>query len=293
MSLLSLEIFGFKSFARRTVMEFAAGVTAVVGPNGTGKSNVADAIRWSMGEQSMRALRGGKTEDVIFGGGEGRNRSGLAEVTICFDNSDHWLPINYEEVSITRRAFRSGENEYLINGAKSRLKDVQELLRSGGIALGSNMVIGQGEVDAALALNPEHRRLLIEEGAGVSRYYARRDDARRRLDQTERNLQRLSDLHGELEPRLDVLREQAEVASRSNELTETLRIQLKALLSHRLGLAVGAEEKALSARVEAEARLADFETQGSETGVGVSGETLAANTRSKIFKVYRSRHNSG
>ena len=129
MFLLSLEIFGFKSFARRTLLEFAPGVTAVVGPNGTGKSNVADAIRWSMGEQSMRALRGGKTEDVIFGGGEGRNRSGLAEVTIRFDNSDHWLPINYGEVSITRRAFRSGENEYLINGAKSRLKDVQELLQ--------------------------------------------------------------------------------------------------------------------------------------------------------------------
>ena len=224
MYLRKLEIVGFKSFARRTQLEFTPGVTAIIGPNGSGKSNVADAIRWAMGEQSMRTLRSTRTEDVIFGGGEGRARSGVAEVTITFDNADNWLPIDFEEVSITRRAFRSGENEYRLNGSRVRLKDIQDLLRSGGMALGGSMVIGQGEVDAALSLRPEHRRVLLEEGAGVSRYYARRDDARRRLDQTERNLQRLSDIHAELGPRLEILREQAEIAARSNELAAELQV---------------------------------------------------------------------
>ena len=276
MYLRRLEINGFKSFARRTQLEFAPGVTAIVGPNGTGKSNVADAIRWSMGEQSMRTLRGSKTEDVIFGGGDGRPRSGVAEVTITFDNADHWLPIEFEEVSVTRRAFRSGENEYRLNGSRVRLKDIQELLRSGGIALGGNMVIGQGEVDAALSLRPEHRRLLLEEGAGVSRYYARRDDARRRLDQTGRNLQRLSDLHAELGPRLEVLREQAEVASRSNELAADLQEKSRSLLAHRLALAIGVEETALASRAEAESRLAEFEAQSGETDAIVTEPQVEA-----------------
>ena len=276
MYLRGLEIIGFKSFARRTRLEFNPGVTAIVGPNGTGKSNVADAIRWALGEQSMRALRGNRTEDVIFGGGAGRSRSGMAEVTITFENSDHWLPIDFEEVSVTRRAFRSGENEYRLNGSRVRLKDIQELLRSGGIALGGNMVIGQGEVDAALSLRPEHRRLLLEEGAGVSRYYARRDDARRRLDQTERNLQRLADIHAELGPRLEVLREQAEVAARSNELAGDLAEKSRVLLAHRLALAVGAEENALASRVEAEGRLTEFDGRGSEDDATVTDQQVEA-----------------
>lgn len=285
MYLRKLEMVGFKSFARRTQLEFTPGVTAIIGPNGTGKSNVADAIRWAMGEQSMRTLRSTSTEDVIFGGGEGRARSGMAEVTITFDNADNWLPINFEEVSITRRAFRSGENEYRLNGSRVRLKDIQDLLRSGGIALGGSMVIGQGEVDAALSLRPEHRRLLLEEGAGVSRYYARRDDARRRLDQTERNLQRLSDIHAELGPRLEVLREQAEIAARSNELATELQEKSRVLLAHRLALAIGAEETAVAARAEAEGRLAEFESGSAKNEAVVTEEQVkaarAASTRSE------------
>ena len=276
MYLRELEIFGFKSFARRTRLQFTPGITAVIGPNGTGKSNVADAIRWAMGEQSMRSLRGTRTEDVIFGGSSGRSRSGLAEVTITFDNVDHWLPIDFDEVSISRRAHRSGENEYRLNGSRVRLKDLQDLLRSGGIALGGSMVIGQGEVDAALSLRPEHRRLLLEEGAGVSRYYARRDDARRRLDQTERNLQRLADLHSELGPRLELLQEQAEVAQRSGEIADDLRDKSRALLAHRLALAVGARDTALAARAEAEKRLAEFEAGDSSDESLVTDEQVAA-----------------
>ncbi len=282
MYLRRLEIVGFKSFARRTELEFTPGVTAIVGPNGTGKSNVADAIRWAMGEQSMRSLRGTKTEDVIFGGGGSRSRSGMAEVTITFENADHWLPIDFEEVSVTRRAYRSGENEYRLNGSRVRLKDIQDLLRSGGIVLGGSMVIGQGEVDAALSLRPEHRRLLLEEGAGVSRYYARRDDARRRLDQTERNLQRLSDIHAELGPRLEVLCEQAEVAARSKELARELDERSRVLLAHRVALAIGAEESALAARAEAEGRLAEFETGNAEDDAIVTPEQVEAARKTSI-----------
>ena len=285
MYLRKLEIVGFKSFARRTQLEFTPGVTAIIGPNGSGKSNVADAIRWAMGEQSMRTLRSTRTEDVIFGGGEGRARSGVAEVTITFDNADNWLPIDFEEVSITRRAFRSGENEYRLNGSRVRLKDIQDLLRSGGMALGGSMVIGQGEVDAALSLRPEHRRVLLEEGAGVSRYYARRDDARRRLDQTERNLQRLSDIHAELGPRLEILREQAEIAARSNELAAELQEKSRVLLAHRLALAIGAEETAVATRAEAEGRLAEFESGSAESEAAVTEEQIkearTASTRSE------------
>ena len=276
MYLRELEIHGFKSFARKTKLQFGTGVTAVIGPNGTGKSNVADAIRWAMGEQSMRSLRGSRTEDIIFGGSSGRSRSGMAQVTVTFDNSDNWLPIDFDEVSISRRAYRSGENDYRLNGSKVRLKDIQDLLRSGGIALGGSMVIGQGEVDAALSLRPEHRRLLLEEGAGVSRYYARRDDARRRLDRTERNLQRLSDLHSELGPRLELLREQAEVAQRSGELAGDLQAKSHALLAHRLALAIGARENAATAHVEAKVRLEAFEAGDGPEESMVADEQVAA-----------------
>ncbi|MDP6348609.1 MAG: chromosome segregation protein SMC [Chloroflexota bacterium] len=276
MYLRELEIHGFKSFARKTKLEFGTGVTAVIGPNGTGKSNVADAIRWAMGEQSMRSLRGSRTEDVIFGGSSGRSRSGMAQVTVTFENSDNWLPIDFDEVGISRRAYRSGENEYRLNGSTVRLKDIQDLLRSGGIALGGSMVIGQGEVDAALSLRPEHRRLLLEEGAGVSRYYARRDDARRRLDRTERNLQRLDDLHSELGPRLELLREQAEVAERSGELAGDLQDKSRALLAHRLALAIGARENSATAHAEAKARLEEFEARDGPEESTVADEQVAA-----------------
>ena len=156
--LKSLELHGYKTFANRTLFEFAGTVTAIVGPNGSGKSNIADSLRWVLGEQSYSLLRAKKTEDMIFSGSENRPRAGMASASITFDNSDNWLPIDFSEVAITRRAYRDGQNEYLINGQRMRLKDVSELLSQSGLAERTYTVIGQGLVDAALSLKAEERR---------------------------------------------------------------------------------------------------------------------------------------
>ena len=158
MRLKSIELHGYKTFASQTAFEFAGMVTAIVGPNGSGKSNVADSLRWVLGEQSYSLLRGKKTEDMIFAGSEFRPRAGMASVTVVFDNNDGWLPIDFSEVSITRRAYRDGQNEYLINGQRVRLKDVTELLAQSGLAERTYTIIGQGVVDAALALKAEEPR---------------------------------------------------------------------------------------------------------------------------------------
>src|SRR6266700_2950642 len=192
-----LEMLGFKSFAARTVLEFSPGITAVVGPNGAGKSNVADAMRWVLGEQSMRQLRGKKSDDIIFVGGQGKAALGMAEVSLTLDNSTGWIPSEYSEITVTRRSFRSGENEYLINKQKVRLKDVLLLLAQARIGHDSYTVIGQGLIDAALSLRS-----------------------------TEQNLERLRDIVAEIEPRLAPLEEQArravEFKQLSNELQEVL-----------------------------------------------------------------------
>jgi len=203
--LKSLELLGYKTFASRTSFEFPGMITAVVGPNGSGKSNVADSMRWVLGEQSYSLLRGKKTEDMIFAGSEQRGRSGMASATITFDNSDGWLPIDYSEVSITRRAYRDGQNEYLLNGQKVRLKEISELLAQSGLAERTYTIIGQGLVDAALALKPEERRRLFEEAAGIGLYRSRKEEAINRLEATRRNLERVKDILAELEPRLQSL----------------------------------------------------------------------------------------
>jgi len=195
MRLKHLTLQGYKSFATKTEFLFPTGITAIVGPNGSGKSNVADAIRWVLGEQSMRALRGKSTADMIFAGGRRRARSGMAEASLTLDNSDGWLPIEFSEVTIARRAYRSGENEYLINGARVRLRDITELLAESGLGQRAYTVIGQGLVDAALSLRPQERRVLFEEAAGISLYRARREEAVRRLDETQRNLERVRPRH--------------------------------------------------------------------------------------------------
>jgi chromosome segregation protein len=156
--LKSLELQGYKTFASKTVFQFAPTITTVVGPNGSGKSNIADAIRWVLGEQSYTLLRGKKTEDMIFTGSEARPRAGMAMATITFDNADGWLPIEFSEVSISRRAYRDGQNEYLLNGQRVRLRDVSALLAQCGLAQRTYTIIGQGLVDAALSLRPEERR---------------------------------------------------------------------------------------------------------------------------------------
>ena len=165
--LKSLELHGYKTFADQTRFEFPGAVTAIVGPNGSGKSNIADSLRWVLGEQSFSLLRGKKTEDMIFSGSEQRARAGMASATITFDNSDGWLPIDFSEVAITRRAYRDGDNEYLLNGQRVRLKEISELLAKSGLAERTYTIIGQGLVDTALALKADERRKLFEEAAGI------------------------------------------------------------------------------------------------------------------------------
>src|SRR5947209_5910395 len=217
---------GFKSFAVRTVLEFSTGITAVVGPNGAGKSNVADAVRWVLGEQSMRQLRGKKSEDIIFSGGHSKAPLGLAEVSLTIDNSTGWVPSEYSEITVTRRSYRSGENEYLINKQKVRLKDVLLLLAQARIGHDSYTVVGQGLIDAALSLRAEERRALFEDAAGIRPFQVQRADAENRLKQTEQNLERLRDIINEIEPRLAPLAEQARRAAEHQQLSGELQAVL-------------------------------------------------------------------
>ncbi len=224
--LKSLELHGYKSFASKTVFEFGDTITAVVGPNGSGKSNIADAIRWVLGEQAYSTLRGRKTEDMIFAGSEARPRAGMATATITFDNRDNWLPIDFAEVAVSRRAHRDGENEYLLNGQRVRLRDIQDLLGSVGLAERNYTIIGQGLVDSVLSLRPEERIKLFEEAAGITVHRIRKEEAIRRLDKTQSNLERAKDIVTEIRPRLRSLAQQAERASVYDRLREELSAAL-------------------------------------------------------------------
>lgn len=221
--LKSLTLKGFKSFASATTLRFEPGITCVVGPNGSGKSNVVDALTWVMGEQGAKALRGGKMQDVIFAGTAGRAALGRAEVTLTIDNSDGALPIDYAEVSITRRMFRDGAGEYEINGSSCRLMDVQELLSDSGIGREMHVIVGQGQLSAILESRPEDRRAFIEEAAGVLKHRKRKEKAVRKLDAMQANLARLTDLTTELRRQLKPLGRQAEVARRAQTVQADLR----------------------------------------------------------------------
>lgn len=227
MRLKSIELNGFKTFATKTNFEFANEITVIVGPNGSGKSNIADAVRWVLGEQSYKVLRGKKTLDMIFSGSDQRPRAGMAAATIVFDNSDGWLPIDFSEVTITRRAYRDGKNEYLINGQQVLLRDIYELLGQSGLADRTYTIIGQGLVDAALSLKAEERRMLFEEAAGIGLYRSRKADAERRLEKTHRNLDRVEDILSELRPRLRSLQKQAVRAEQFNQVKDDLRVMLQ------------------------------------------------------------------
>ncbi|HYG57301.1 MAG TPA: AAA family ATPase, partial [Symbiobacteriaceae bacterium] len=209
MYLKRLEVFGFKSFAEKTELDFGPGITAVVGPNGSGKSNVADAIRWVLGEQSAKALRGGNMADVIFAGSDGKKAMGFAQVSLVLDNADGRLGMGFHEVMVTRRVDRSGEGEYFINQVPCRLKDVQDLFLDTGVGKDNYSIIGQGKIDEILSSKPEDRRALFEEAAGISRYKARKREAQRRLEETEQNLLRITDIIGELGNQMDSLADQA------------------------------------------------------------------------------------
>jgi chromosome segregation protein len=223
MHLKSLTLKGFKSFASATTLRLEPGITCVVGPNGSGKSNVVDAISWVLGEQGAKALRGGKMEDVIFAGTSGRAPLGRAEVTLTIDNTDGALPIDYTEVSITRRMFRDGAGEYEINGSACRLLDIQELLSDSGIGRELHVVVGQGQLDSVLQSRPEDRRAYIEEAAGVLKHRKRKEKALRKLDGMQVNLTRLTDLTGELRRQLKPLGRQAEIARRAQAVQSELR----------------------------------------------------------------------
>ncbi len=210
--LKSLELQGYKTFASKTTFEFASGITAIVGPNGSGKSNIADALRWVLGEQSYTLLRGKKTEDMIFNGSEHRPRASMASAHIVFDNTAGWLPVDFTEVGMTRRAYRDGHNDYLLNDQHVRLRDLNEILAASGLSERTYTILGQGLVDASLALKADERRRLFEEAAGVGLYRVRREDALKRLETTMRNLERVLDIMSELEPRLRSLERQAKRA---------------------------------------------------------------------------------
>ncbi len=223
MRLQKLQLRGFKTFADRTEMDFGPGITAIVGPNGAGKSNITDAILWVLGEQSQRAVRSQRWEDVIFAGSDQRAPLGMAEVALTIDNSEGVLPIEYSEVVIARRLFRSGQSEYLLNGSPVRLRDITDLLVDTGLSPDGYAVVSQGEIDAILSTRPEDRRELIEQVAGVRKYQMRRAEAERRLERTQANLARVKDILYELKRQREPLEKQAAVARQYRELAESLK----------------------------------------------------------------------
>lgn len=223
MFLKRIELSGFKSFADKTEMEFVRGITAVVGPNGSGKSNISDGIRWVLGEQSAKSLRGGKMEDIIFAGSDARKAVNYGEVSLTLDNTDHVLPLDFNEVTVTRRVHRSGDSEYLINKQSCRLKDITELFMDTGIGKEAYSIIGQGRIEEILSTRSEDRRGIFEEASGIVKYKSRKRDARRKLDETETNLLRIHDLVSELEDQINPLKEQSEKALRYKDLREQLK----------------------------------------------------------------------
>ncbi len=223
MILKRIEIFGFKSFGKKTVIDFSSPVTAIVGPNGSGKSNIVDAVRWVLGEQRVRSLRGNKMEDVIFSGSNLKRALGYAQVSLILDNSDGIFKIDYDEIDITRRLFRSGESEYLLNKTKCRLLDIQNLLMDTGLSREGYSIISQGQIESIVNNSPQERKLLIEEAVGIVKYRSRRQDAEKRLEKATANLHRINDIISEIESRLPNLKRQAQKAENFRTLANELR----------------------------------------------------------------------
>lgn len=224
MYLKSIEIQGFKSFANKLLFEFHNGITGIVGPNGSGKSNVADAVRWVLGEQRIKQLRGASMQDVIFSGTELRKPQGFAYVAITLDNSDHQLAIDYDQVTVSRRLYRSGESEYMINGSTCRLKDINELFYDTGIGKEGYSIIGQGQIDKILSGKPEDRRELFDEAAGIVKYKRRKSIAQKKLEDEQANLVRVSDILSELEKQVGPLERQSKTAREYLQLKEELKV---------------------------------------------------------------------
>ena len=274
--LKALELFGFKSFADRTRFEFPEGITVVVGPNGSGKSNVVDALKWVLGEQSVRSLRGRDMTDVIFAGSVSRKPLNAAETSLVFDNSARQLPLDTDDVQITRRVYRSGESEYLVNGAVSRLRDIRELFSGTGAATEAYSVIEQGRVDALLVASGRDRRAVFEEAAGITRFRVRRAEALRRLERAEQNRQRLADIVGEVSARLETVKHQAARARRWRQMTDRLRL-----------LRVTAATADLSA---ADTLVGTVETQLADLAAGLVAAESAAATAAAQVASFAERH---
>lgn len=284
MYLKKVEILGFKSFANKTVLEFipagnfgegreAQGITAIVGPNGSGKSNVSDAIKWAMGEQSMKTLRGKKLEDVIFSGSGKKARLSSAQVTLHFDNSDKRIPLEFADVIITRKIFRSGESEYLINGSKSRLLDVTELLAKAGVGKESYCVINQGMSDAVLNASPIERRVVLEDAAGVKQYQIKKERSLKKLESSCENLERVAGLMREIEPHLKLLKRQAEKAEQGKEVASTLKQKQNALFAYLWHVFQAERDKYAKERDELNAKLLTAQNELNEMNAELAKES--------------------
>ena len=283
MLLKSLEMQGFKSFPDRTKLEFGKGITAVVGPNGSGKSNISDAVLWVLGEQSTKSLRGSKMEDVVFGGTGARRALGFAEVTLTLDNTDRTLPCDHDEIAITRRYYRSGESEYMLNRAAVRLRDIHELFMDTGLGRDGYSIVGQGKIADIISSKSEERREIFEEAAGISRYRYRRNDAQRRLSQAQENLIRLKDIVTELEGRVGPLKEQSEKAQKYVVLAQ----EQKEL---QIGLWLNALEKSKTELREQDKKLSYARAQYEETEqlltqIETDSENIRMQTQDKSIQI--------
>src|SRR3954447_26151255 len=289
--LLALRLQGFKSFAERTVVEFGPGISAVVGPNGSGKSNLADGLRWALGEQG-RALRSRKSEDVIWAGSDRRSALGMADVTLVLDNADGLLPVDFGVLELGRRLYRSGENDYLLNKSRIRLRDLVDLLDAANLADNAFLFIGQGMVDQALALRPEERRPLFEEVAGVRRHERRRRRAEDELAEAEDNLTRVEDILAELRPqarRLAAMAEQQRTRSTAGEeLAAALIDAAHARWHAAAGRSAAAERRREALRLETERSLEALEVAES----AVAGVAASMGERARLERERRETHDA-
>ena len=257
-----IELQGFKSFADPVTIDLNDGITCIVGPNGSGKSNISDALRWVLGEQSPKSLRGGKMDDVIFAGTATRKPKGMAEVSLVIDNSLGILPLEYNEVQVTRRMYRSGESEYLINGNQCRLRDIKELFMDTGIGVDGYSIIGQGKIQEIVSTKPENRREIFEEAAGVVLYKSRKAEAERKLASASDNLERVKDIIAEIEGRIGTLKDESEKASEYIVLRDRYKYVGINIIIHNIDGLIRTVENSRNELIEMEEKLLmrDLET---------------------------------